>query len=128
MPTRPACWVQMEVLVREDDDDPDRQEALNELLAPEPQYSAPQQAQQQPQWQQQQPQWQQQQPPPPSQQQPQQQQQQAAQWQPDDGWGGFGDLPDISSPQQRSASRRDPGLSEDSVSTKMAVGHVHVQR
>jgi hypothetical protein len=116
--------VQLEVLVREDEDDPDRQEAINELLAPEPQWQPPQQAQQpQAQWQQQQPQWQpgQQQwqqppPPPPPQQQQQQQQQQAAQWQPDDGWGGFGDLPDIGSPQQGSAPRSGAGMPQDSVS------------
>ena len=96
--------MQLEVLVREDEDDPDRQEALNELLAPEPQWQPPQQAQQP------QTQWQQQPPPPP------QQQQQAAQWQPDDGGGGFGDLPDIGSPQQGSVPRSGAGVPQDSVS------------
>lgn len=121
------CCAQLEVLVTEGEEDEDVLEALDEILVPEPGFSAAQQQQQgtsqhPDQWQQQQQpgHWQQtgqqgqqqqqqgQQQPPPQQ---QQQRQQAAQWQDGgDAMGGFGDLPDVGSPQQRVS---DMGAAQD---------------
>lgn len=71
--------LQVEVIVKEGEDDEDVNEALSEILAPEPEYAPAQQAPPQDQWQQQQQQqWGQ--PPPQWQPDQAQQQQQQQQW------------------------------------------------